>query len=634
MPCLKCGGSSEEDALLCDGCADTCFKETRFFLNPVLIGNSVFSKMRSEGSAALLLGPVCDSDIIKLPSADLPKMVNDMPTEGIKQDDLAPFFERCNALLSHLGVPLNLDGQTILLTNDAAEAIASVVKKVDSVEQMLPQVATSDMYIKLGVVYWSASRGILFRTASKKWREDKKRYLIGKAKDYFAKVSPKDELYSIAARNLGLLSVDAQEWAGAESYLSDALRHFPSDQKISEGLAKALIALGNQIEALSKVDESLAVGDSANLWVLKGRVLRGMGRGGEALDCFNKALAIDSMNSEANALMISTLRELGRVEEAVLAERRRMLSRKPGIEQKIADLVNMLEKESKAEAVPAAPKVEPQLPRPAERRLKAEPPKPAPPSATPIQLAKQSLAAKDYDGAIQKAEHILEGAPDSREAHLVLIEALVAKGDLKVSAAKTHLFYDKNRNDPLAWYWRGVIAEKEDKWGAAVQYLSKAVTLDPKLVHAWIVMGETLMKNKKLNGADESFSRAIQIDGDSPQAWLGKAHTMRDLGRWGAAIQCLDRYNQLAPGDSAAWRMKADILFEKEKYRRAIDAYDKFLNLSQDDSYALSRKGIALNALGMTDEALRCLEESVRLDPNNKEAVKWLRAISSSGGES
>jgi tetratricopeptide (TPR) repeat protein len=153
-------------------------------------------------------------------------------------------------------------------------------------------------------------------------------------------------------------------------------------------------------------------------------------------------------------------------------------------------------------------------------------------------------------------------------------------------------------------------------------------------VDAWIVMGETLLKNKKLNGADESFSRAIQIDGDSPQAWLGKAHTMRDLGRLGAAIQCLDRYNQLAPGESAAWRMKADILFEKEKYRRAIDAYDKFLKLSQDDSYALSRKGIALNALGMTDEARTCLEESVRLDPNNKEAVKWLRAISSSGGES
>jgi tetratricopeptide (TPR) repeat protein len=107
---------------------------------------------------------------------------------------------------------------------------------------------------------------------------------------------------------------------------------------------------------------------------------------------------------------------------------------------------------------------------------------------------------------------------------------------------------------------------------------------------------------------------------------------MKGLGRWGAAIQCLDKYNMLVPKDRSAWLMKADLLFEKEKYRRAADSYDKYLELDQDDSYALGRKGIALNALGLTDDAKKCLEESVRLDPNNKEAAKWLKALSSGGG--
>jgi tetratricopeptide (TPR) repeat protein len=102
---------------------------------------------------------------------------------------------------------------------------------------------------------------------------------------------------------------------------------------------------------------------------------------------------------------------------------------------------------------------------------------------------------------------------------------------------------------------------------------------------------------------------------------------MHKLGRWGAAIQCMDKYNMLAPRDKDAWLLKADLLFEKEKFRRAIEAYDTFLELDQDDSYALGRKGVSLNAIGMPDEARKCLEEAVRLDPNNRDAAKWLKAI-------
>jgi tetratricopeptide (TPR) repeat protein len=158
------------------------------------------------------------------------------------------------------------------------------------------------------------------------------------------------------------------------------------------------------------------------------------------------------------------------------------------------------------------------------------------------------------------------------------------------------------------------------------------VTIDPELADAWASMGDTLFANEKYNGADESYSRALQIDAGSAKAWLGKGKTMRALGRWGAAIQCLDKYNSIVPNDRQAWLLKADTLLDKEKYRRAVDAYNKYLELYQDDSYALGRKGQALNAIGMADEAIACLEESVRLDPNNKDALKLLQAISDGGG--
>ncbi len=249
------------------------------------------------------------------------------------------------------------------------------------------------------------------------------------------------------------------------------------------------------------------------------------------------------------------------------------------------------------------------------------------PVASGIDLAKESLKKKEFDSAIQISTEVLRVQPSDQDAQLVIIESLVGKGQLAEAEAKVHSYYEKNNEDAAGWYWRGVIAGKEDKWGAAVQYLSKAVTLDPKLVDAWVVMGEILLAHGKQNGADESFSKALELDDVNARAWFGKGKIMKSMGRWGAAIQCLDRYNSLAPDQMEAWLLKADLLLEKEKYKRAIEAYDKYLSFATGDSYALGRKGVALNAIGQEEEAKQCFEESVRIDPTNKDAAKWLKSL-------
>jgi len=422
--------------------------------------------------------------------------------------------------------------------------------------------------------------------------------------------------------------LEAEEWTEAEENLSDALRSFPNDVKIGEGIAMAHLMLGNQVEALSKVDEIINLGESPALWVLKGRVLRDMERYAEALECFNRALSLDPRYGPAHDIRIETLRDTGRLEEAALAEGQKSLSKRPGLDQRVSELIAELKR---ATGEPEAP--EPAAKGPVPR---AEPKAPVAPTAvTPagvsIDSARQALRARNYDLAIQRATHLLRDAPMAKDAVLVMIEAMILKGDLKEVAPYVHAFYERNREDPIAWYWRGVLARREGKWGASVQYFSKAVSLDDKLLDAWISMGEVLLEHGKATGADESFSRALQIDDDSPAAWLGKAKTMKQMGRWGAAIQCLDKYNSLEPTDKASWLLEADTLFDKEKYPRAIEAYDKYIELAQADSYALGKKGVALSAIGRMAEARECLEESVRLDPNNKDAAKWLKAIPEEG---
>jgi len=610
--------------LLCDACADACFQDPKFFLSPILIGPSVFAKLRAQGSAAYELGPNTRGDVVSVPSADLAKAIKDLNIQAMPHEELQGFYVRCDAVLAHLGIPLKSDGSRLLLSSDAADVITSIVQKVNATEKIFPLEAMSDLYVRVGVVYWAASKGILFRTTSKKWRKDIGDYLTQRAKAYFSKVVPSDDLYSISMRNLGLLCMDAEEWTEAEEHLADALTHFPDDYKIGEALARAHLMLGNQMEALSRIDEMLMQGERPELYVLKGDILRDLGRPSDAVDCFRRAISIDPRHMPAHDSLVETLRMMGRTEDAAEAENQRAISSRPDLDKKVSELIFEFKRTAVAPAPAQAPPEE-----------KVVAPKPEPVSAqppSPLDKAMEALVSEDYDGAIQIASEVLKSQPDLGDAHLVVIEALVAKEELAQASARVHEYYEKNREDPIAWYWRGVLADREGKWGASVQYFSKAVTLDPGLVDAWVSMGEVLLDHGKQNGADESFSRALALDDENPRSWLGKAKTMKQLGRWGAAIQCLDRYNSLEPSDMSAWLLKADILLDKEKYEKAIEAYDKYLDLSEDDSYALGRKGIALNAVGRTDEARKCFEESVRLDPNNKDAAKWLKAVSGGGG--
>jgi tetratricopeptide (TPR) repeat protein len=616
---------TEHGALLCEPCADASIEDPRFFLSPVLIGQSIFKRLRSEGSASIALGPVHGSDLPLMKSSDIERAVHDAVIPAMRAEDVRPFCELCNTILAHLGVPLKFAHPVMLLNDDSAAMITTIVQKVNALEGMYPGQCVSDLYLRMGMVYWCAYHGILLRTTGGSWSARKRQEFYGVARKYLSSVPENDDLRSIAEYNLGVLSSDAHDWSTAENHLSKALEHFPGDQGLIEHLAKAHLELGNQMEAMARIDEALASANLPRLWVLKGRLLEGMGMRNESMECYNRALTLDPKFLEAYDRIISVLKALGRPEDASLAERQRAMAKTPDLDQKVSDLICEFKKATAEAAVPHVKSAPPPPPRPPKEE-------PTERISYPIELAKEALSSGNHDSAIQMSEEILKEDPGSREAQLILIESLVATCDLSRAASAAHSFYEKNREDSHAWYWRGVVASNTGKWGAAVQYYSKAVTLDQGYIDAWLAMGELLLQNDKVSGADESFSRVLQMSGNNARAWLGKAKAMHKLGRWGAAIQCMDKYNMIAPDDKDAWLMKADLLFEKEKHRRAVEAYDKFLELAQDDSYALGRKGISLNAMGMQEEARACLEEAVRLDPENRDAVKWLKTLAGGGG--
>jgi len=58
----------------------------------------------------------------------------------------------------------------------------------------------------------------------------------------------------------------------------------------------------------------------------------------------------------------------------------------------------------------------------------------------------------------------------------------------------------------------------------------------------------------------------------------------------------------------------------EEAYKKASECFDKALEISSDNYSAWYNKGICFQNMGNTDEAIRCYDESIKINPNFKRA--------------
>ncbi len=143
-----------------------------------------------------------------------------------------------------------------------------------------------------------------------------------------------------------------------------------------------------------------------------------------------------------------------------------------------------------------------------------------------------------------------------------------------------------------AWMGRASVALYMRKWGAALQFASKAISLDPNLPEAYILEGDIFLNQGLYAEADKAYERAIKLRGGD-KGWLKRASGMFRAGRWGAALQFIDRYLFIFPNDHEGWVMKARILREKGDREEAKKAYKRALEIKNTSEIREEMKNMA-----------------------------------------
>ena len=176
-------------------------------------------------------------------------------------------------------------------------------------------------------------------------------------------------------------------------------------------------------------------------------------------------------------------------------------------------------------------------------------------------------------------------------------------------------------NDAIAWNNRGYVLNKLKSYEEALASCDKAIALDPTYAYAWNNRGNALSNLNRKEEALESYDKAIELDPNDALAWNNRGLVLDDLNRKEEALESYDKAIALDPNYVNAWNNRGIVLDDLNRKEEALESYDKAIALDPNDAYAWHNRGYVLFNLKRFQEALESLDKAIALDPND--AYAW-----------
>jgi tetratricopeptide (TPR) repeat protein len=125
--------------------------------------------------------------------------------------------------------------------------------------------------------------------------------------------------------------------------------------------------------------------------------------------------------------------------------------------------------------------------------------------------------------------------------------------------------------------------------------------------------GDDLMLQKRYHEALEAYEESVALDPYNSMSWnkLGIAHM--NTGRYEDAVLAFQRAVEIDPFYSDAWNNMGDSLATLERPQEALESYNHALMINGNDLHALLHKGISLQEIGDSAQAMGIYEEVIRL---------------------
>ena len=139
---------------------------------------------------------------------------------------------------------------------------------------------------------------------------------------------------------------------------------------------------------------------------------------------------------------------------------------------------------------------------------------------------------------------------------------------------------------------------------SAIDWYARALAIDARHIEAWKCRGQALRLLKRPAEAAECFNAILQIDPRNIDAYFNLGQLFESLGRQAESLMCF-----------------GEALNYLHRYPEALAHFDRLAAERATDPPVLVGRSVALAGLDRNAEALECLEQALRIDPELPFAV-------------
>jgi tetratricopeptide (TPR) repeat protein len=138
---------------------------------------------------------------------------------------------------------------------------------------------------------------------------------------------------------------------------------------------------------------------------------------------------------------------------------------------------------------------------------------------------------------------------------------------------------------------------------AQIEWLTKAVKLDPTFAAAYRQRGDAYLQKKQHSRAIEDYTKAIQLKPNFAEAYVGRAAAGVERNLLGRALDDAGRAIQVQPDNAEAHRIRGVVLTRMGDYDGAIRALDRAIELNPKLAVAYFNRAQACYGRRSYDEA-------------------------------
>lgn len=117
----------------------------------------------------------------------------------------------------------------------------------------------------------------------------------------------------------------------------------------------------------------------------------------------------------------------------------------------------------------------------------------------------------------------------------------------------------------------------------ALEYISKARDLDPKLSSYWIYLGDAYLVSGDLGQAMTSYETAVEKDKNNPETYVKMARIWSSATNYDLAIEKLEEVIRLKPNYAIAYKDLYELYIRNRKFDKVVPILEKYVALTGTD---------------------------------------------------